>query len=51
MGWSDQEMAHLTIGDKRLDKRVKHTIEKISASSRQQLSSMFQNKSRIGWSV
>lgn len=33
MGWVDWEMAQLKVGDKRLDKRVKHTIEKLAASN------------------
>ena len=29
MGWSDAEMNNLEIGDKRLDKRLKKTIEQM----------------------
>ena len=33
MGGSDSEMGNLKTGDKRLDKRVKKTVERMAASS------------------
>lgn len=47
MGWSDQEMTHLKTGDKRLDKRVKHTLEKITAASNSSFPACFKTRTEL----
>ncbi len=47
MGWIDLEMAELKVGDKRLDKRVKHAIEKLAASSEGSLPACFKTRSEL----
>jgi hypothetical protein len=47
MGWSDLEMAELKVGDKRLNKRVKHTIEKLAASSESSFPACFKTRAEL----
>ncbi len=47
MGWSDLEMADLNTGDKRLDKRVKQTIERMVASSNSSFPSCFKTRAEL----
>lgn len=47
MGWSDLEMVDLKIGDKRLNKRVKHTIKRLSASSGDSFPACFKTRAEL----
>jgi hypothetical protein len=47
MGWSDAEMVNLKTGDKRLDKRVKKTIERMAASSDSSFPSCFKTRAEL----
>lgn len=47
MGWSEEELIHLQIGDKRLDQRVKKTIERMSASSNMSFPSCFKSRAEL----
>ena len=47
MGWSDLEMADLKTGDKRLNKRVKHTVERLAASSGNSFPACFKTRAEL----
>jgi hypothetical protein len=47
MGWSDTEMSNLKIGDKRLDKRLKKTIEQMAASSDSSFPACFKTRAEL----
>ena len=47
MGWSDTEMSNLNIGDKRLDKRLKKTIEQMAASSDSSFPACFKTRAEL----
>ena len=47
MGWSNLEMADLKTGDKRLNQRVKHTIERLSASSGSSFPACFKTRAEL----
>ena len=47
MGWSNTEMGNLKIGDKRLDKRVKKTIEQMAASSDSSFPACFKTRAEL----
>jgi Transposase DNA-binding/Transposase Tn5 dimerisation domain len=47
MGWSDSEMANLKTGDKRLDNRVKKTIERMAASTDSSFPSCFKSRAEL----
>lgn len=47
MGWSDSEMAKLKTGDKRLDKRIKKTIERMAAASDTSFPSCFKTRAEL----
>jgi hypothetical protein len=47
MGWSDSEMGNLKTGDKRLDKRVKKTVERMAASSDSSFPACFKTRAEL----
>jgi len=47
MRWSDTEMNNLKIGDKRLDKRLKKTIEQMAASSDSSFPACFKTRAEL----
>lgn len=47
MGWSGEEMKSLEIGDSRLDKRVKHTLEKLGEGYGDSFPSCFKTRAEL----
>lgn len=47
MGWSDTEMNNLRLGDKRLDKRLKSTIEQMAGSSDSSFPACFKTRAEL----